>query len=135
MSEREAVTTTTKPMSKREPISNEELEWALAVFAPGGTMGKAVRELLTAREELTALRANLKTVTDRMQKLSDERRASADALDDAQRLLADTEKELRNCARVMSGYELRFSRRAAEAAAEKIREAIEKSRAATGGQG
>ena len=54
----------------------------------------ALKELLTAREELTALRANLKTVTDREKKLSDERRASADALDDAQRELARLKQEI-----------------------------------------
>ena len=46
-------------------------------------------------------------------------------MDDVRRLLADTEMELWYCARVMSGYnELRFARRAAEAAAKKIREAF-----------
>ena len=44
--------------------------------------------------ELLALRANLKTVTDREKKLSDERRASADALDDAQRELARLKREI-----------------------------------------
>ena len=52
-------------MSEREPISKKELEWVLDAFAPEGTIGKVVRELLTTREELAALRANLKTVTDR----------------------------------------------------------------------
>jgi DNA repair exonuclease SbcCD ATPase subunit len=50
------------------------------------------RELLTAREELTALRANLKTVTDRMEKLTEERLADANALDDAQREIAEDAK-------------------------------------------